>query len=141
MGSPIPKLVSVSTVVVPSIIAEWRERMKIRREKKTIRKTFGFVEKLWWRFMPGVTASVPWPTGMVAVDPQDEAYDWCAENAYQETFSADPNCHYRPWLEANVGRQGWDWNWRVSDIENNPLIIKFRRGKEQWATLAALKWS
>lgn len=132
-----PKLVSA---VKPSITSGLT---KIRREKMAVQKTFGFVEKLWWRFMPGATASVPWPTGMVAVDPQDEAYDWFAENAYQETFSADPNEHYRPWLEANVGRQGWDWNWRVScnDIENNPLIIKFRRGKEQWATLAALSWS
>ena len=39
--------------------------------------------------MPSVTINVKWPVDEV---------------------SADPNDHYRPWLQEHVGRQGWDWN-------------------------------
>lgn len=57
--------------------------------------------------------------------------------------SADPNDHYRPWLEDHVGRQGWDWNWdiKADDIVRNRLTIKFRKGKESRAVEAALMWS
>lgn len=102
-----------------------------------------FIETLWWRFMPGVTIKVKWPVGNVIVLPTDDGWDWTLGATRQEIFSADPNDHYRPWLEANVGRQGWDWNWRLTDndVAENILTIKFRRSKEQWATVAALRWS
>lgn len=102
-----------------------------------------FVEKLWWRWMPGVTIKVKWPVGNVIVLPTDDGFDWAVGTTPQEIFSADPNDHYRPWMEANVGQQGWDWNWRLTDndVAENILTIKFRRGREQWASVAALRWT
>ena len=102
-----------------------------------------FVEKLWWRWMPGVTIKVKWPVGNVIVLPTDDGFDWAVGTTPQEIFSADPNHHYRPWMESNVGRQGWDWNWRLidNDIAENVLSIKFRRGKESWASIVALRWA
>ena len=72
-----------------------------------------------WRYcMVGASISVAWPKD-------------------------DLEKKYRPWLEASVGRQGWDWSWelRESDVGNQSITICFRRGKTQWATLAALMWS
>ncbi len=56
---------------------------------------------------------------------------------------ADPNELYRPWLELHVGQQAIDWNWELadSDAANNRLTITFSKGKEKWATLAALMWA
>ena len=90
--------------------------------------------------MPGVTIKVKWPVGNVIVLPTDDGFDWAVGTTPQEIFSADPNDHYRPWLEANVGRQGWDWNWRIASTDGNILAIKFRRGREHWASVAALRW-
>ena len=93
-----------------------------------------FYEKIWWRFMPGVIISVAWPTGQVKVGygPEFEYID-----------SADPNDHYRPWMEKYVGKQGWDWNWGVcsKDVSENRLTIKIRRKHAKYATIAALWWT
>jgi hypothetical protein len=45
-------------------------------------------------------------------------------------------------MEANVGRQGWDWNWDVliQDGESR-VMIKFRKGKETEAMQAWIKWA
>lgn len=90
------------------------------------------IHKLWWRLMPGTVISVKWPVGPI---------DQMAFGKQLE--SADPNDHYRPWMEANVGTQCWDWDWDVvgNDIANNRLTVKFRRGKERYAIEAALRWS
>ena len=103
----------------------------------------GPIASLWWRFMPGVTIKVKWPVGNVIVLPTDDGWDWMLGTPRQEIFSADPNDHYRPWMEANVGRQGWDWNWRLTDndLAENILTIKFRRSKASLATIAALRWA
>jgi hypothetical protein len=92
-------------------------------------------EKLWWRFMPGVIINVPWPVGPVRVPNGD--------NAGMLTESADPNDHYRPWMEEHVGRQGWDWNWGLADRDatENRLTIKIRQKHAKYATIAALHWS
>lgn len=83
------------------------------------------VEELWWRFMPGARIIVPWPKGYV-----------------KGTYRADPNYHYRPWLEKTVGKQGWDWNWGLATHEpNDLLVIKFRRKHAKYATMAKLLWS
>ena len=91
--------------------------------------------------MPGEEIVVPWPTGEFVVG---------------DTLvsSADPNDFYRPWLEKNVGRQGWDWQWRhrivttmhspgYEDkmITDDKVVIKFRWGKERQAMLANLMWT
>ena len=105
----------------------------------------GFRDKLWWRFMPGVAINVKWPKGMIVAGPGPEDprwHDWGGA-AYITFESADPNDHYRPWMEKNVGKQGRDWNWGLAgnDTSENRLTIKFRKSKEQYATLAAIMWS
>jgi len=102
-------------------------------------------DKLWWRFIPGVVINVAWPTGMIVAGPGPEDprwHDWGGA-AYITFESADPNDHYRPWLEKHVGKQGWDWNWGMADRDatDNRLTIKFRQKHAQWATMAALMWS
>lgn len=65
------------------------------------------------------------------------------------THSTDPNDHWRPWLEANVGEQHheWDWDWvcdppglYYADGTASFVRITFGTGKEIWATLAMLKF-
>ena len=93
--------------------------------------------------MPGTIIKVKWPNGKVLVGPNSREFDGTVNEIPQYVQSADPNDHYRPWMEQHVGRQGWDWDWSMldSDITNNCLSIKFRRGKEKYATMALLKWS
>lgn len=102
-------------------------------------------EKLWWRFMPGVVINVAWPKGTITAGPGPEDprwHDWGGA-AYITYESADPNDHYRPWLEEHVGRQGWDWNWGMADRDatDNRLTIKIRQKYAKYATIAALRWA
>ena len=102
-----------------------------------------FYEKIWWRFMPGAVINVVWPTGQVKVGPshRDGYSGYGPEFEYID--SADPNDHYRPWMEKYVGKQGWDWNWGVcsNDVSDNRLTIKIRQKYAKYATIAALRWS
>jgi len=100
-------------------------------------------DKLWWRFMPGAVINVAWPTGQVKVGPgHRNGYSGYGPE-FEYVDSADPNDHYRPWMEEHVGKQGWDWNWGVSgnDVSENRLTIKIRRKHAKYATIAALRWS
>lgn len=101
-----------------------------------------FIHRIWWKLMPGTIIKVKWPKGKITVDHNDPR--WCdlGGAVWIEFESADPNDHYRPWMEANVGRQNWDWSWdmRDNDVAENVLSIKFRKGKEQYASMVALKW-
>jgi hypothetical protein len=102
-----------------------------------------FKHDLWWMLMPGMAIKARWPVGEVVVGP-DHPEGWAGIGEYYETIeSADPNDHYRPWLEQNVGHQGWDWNWKMmdDDVAMNRLTIKFRKGRERQAVEAALRWS
>lgn len=101
------------------------------------------IEKTWWRFMPGTIINVRWPTGPLVVDHNDPRWVDLGGAVWVSIDSADPNDHYRPWLEENVGRQGWDWNWGMAnnDASENRLTIKFRRGKEDCAMFATMRWS
>ena len=103
------------------------------------------IESVWWRWMPGVTFTVKWPRGVIVAGPGPEDprwHDWGGA-AYITFESADPNDHYRPWMEKNVGRQGWDWNWGLHDnnAAENRLTIKIRNKHAKWATMATLQWS
>ena len=91
-------------------------------------------EWIWWKIIPGQFVTVKWPTGWVVLheDP---------DGSKVSTDSADPNDHYRPWLEKAVGLQGIDWQWRLSPTSSGNLDIKFRKGKTKYATIAALMWS
>jgi hypothetical protein len=46
-------------------------------------------------------------------------------------------------MEANVGQQGWDWNWDVllNSDGSSRVLIKFRKGKESEAMAAWIKWA
>ena len=88
-------------------------------------------EWLFWKYGKGPTVTVRWPVGPIEeVDPVDG------------TISADPNDHYRPYLEKNVGKQNRDWVWGLRDnnAAENRLTIKFRKSKAKWATMAAILW-
>jgi hypothetical protein len=98
---------------------------------------------LWWKLMPGTTIKVKWPVGVILITEDDPRWNWTIGPSMYRVESADPNDHYRPWMEKNVGKQGWDWDWSMvdNDIAANQITIKFRRKKEQWATIALLRWS
>jgi hypothetical protein len=107
-----------------------------------IEKTRSLLTLFWWMYMPGVKVKLRWPKGTVVVGPNDSRwYDVGA--TWVEIESADPNDFYRPWLEQHVGRQGWDWDWRMedNDVGDNLLTVKLRRSKASAATALALKWS
>jgi len=88
--------------------------------------------------MPGKEIIVKWPKGWVQI-----MVDSKGRPITQEVDSADPNDHYRPWMESHVGKQGWDWDWGLNgnDVESNTLTIKFRIGKTKLATIAAMRWA
>lgn len=96
-----------------------------------------FREKLWWRFMPGVVINVKWPNGPVIKEFMDQY------RTDEQLLSADPNDHYRPWMETNVGQQKWDWDWGMAnnDVSDNRLTIKIRQKHSECAIIAKLMWS
>lgn len=83
----------------------------------SLRKIWG---DFWWKYVPGEKVRVRWPTP----DP------------------ADPNFHYRGWLERHVGRQriDWDWNLEDYDMSENKMTIKFRLGKTDSAVIVKMMW-
>ena len=92
-------------------------------------------EWLFWKYGSGPTITVKWPVGWVVLHVFPDGSQTSAE-------SADPNDHYRPWMEKNVGRQNRDWIWgmRGNNAAENRLTIKFRKSKAKWATMAAILW-
>lgn len=100
-------------------------------------------EQLWWRFIPGVIINVPWPKGKIIVNHDDPRWVDLGGAVWVELESADPNDHYRPWMEQHVGRQGWDWDWGMAnnDATENRLTIKIRQKHAKYATLAAVRWA
>jgi hypothetical protein len=119
----------------------WISERTIRQMARwEIHKRFGIKQALWWRFMPGTIIEVKWPNGWVVLDEQPDGSCVSAD-------SSDPNDHYRPWLEKNVGKQGWDWDWRVGhvtlydDHQSDTLLIKIRHKYRNTAIIAKLKWS
>jgi hypothetical protein len=62
---------------------------------------------------------------------------------YELVHSADPNDHYRPYLEKHVGKQGVDWNWGMAnrDATDNRLTIKVRQKHQKYATILSLMWN
>ena len=80
-----------------------------------------FKQRLYWKFMTGAVVNVPWPA---------------------DNVSADPNDHYRAWLETNIGKQGRDWQWDCHYTESGiyDLQIVVSRAKKQYASMIALMW-
>ncbi len=105
--------------------------------------TLNIMGQLWWRFVPGTVINVRWPVGQIKVGP-GHRQGWSGVGEYYEWVeSADPNDHYRPFLEKYVGRQGWDWDWGMADRDatDNRLTIKIRRKHNRYATILAIKWA
>jgi hypothetical protein len=95
--------------------------------------------------MPGTVINVRWPVGPIVAGPGPDDprwFDWGGA-AYITYDSADPNDHYRPFMEQNIGKQGWDWNWGMADQDatDNRLTIKIRRKHEKYATILAVMWA
>jgi hypothetical protein len=93
--------------------------------------------------MPGVVINVRWPRGEVRVGPSHRQ-GWSGVGEYFEYVeSADPNDHYRPFMETHIGRQGWDWNWGMGshDATEDRLTIKIRQRHSKYATIIAMMWS
>lgn len=106
---------------------------------KTLKKYF---EKIWWYFTPYMEISVRWPKGDVAVGYSDPRwYDCGASLVLIE--SADPNDHYRPFMEEWIGKQGRDWSWymRNTDVRDNRLTIRIREKHAVFATHIAIMWN
>lgn len=104
-----------------------------------IHKRFGFTQSMWWRWMPGVIAEVKWPRGWVVLH---EAED----GSKVSTESADPNDHYRPWLEKNIGKQGRDWDWKLGQVPTDntaqdTLLIKVRHKHADALMIFKLKYT
>lgn len=87
------------------------------------------------KYVPGVVIKVKWPVGWFEIKKNIDGSVISGE-------SADPNDHYRPWMEKHVGRQNIDWSWDIidNDASTNKLSIKFRKGKEKYASLAMIQW-
>lgn len=57
---------------------------------------------------------------------------------FMKAGDEEPNSHYRPWLEENVGEQGIDWDWRIASVSGDSLAIDFVDLEK--AVLFELKW-
>lgn len=102
-----------------------------------------FMNWIFWYLMPTVEIKLRWPVGEITVGPDDPGWDWTLGATYQSYMSADPNDHYRPWLEQNVGRQSWAWDWKIidNDASANCLTLRVRQDKAKYATMAAMRWA
>lgn len=98
---------------------------------------------IFWYLVPTVEFRLKWPVGTITVDHNHPKWDWTLGATLQEGFSADPNDHYRPWLEQNIGKQAWDWDWKMAgnDAADNMLTLRVRQDKAKYATIAALQWA
>ena len=101
-------------------------------------------QKLWWKFVPGVSFKVKWPRGEIIVNHEDPRWvDLGGAVWVNLGFSADPNDHYRCFLEKHVGQQGWHWNWGLADkdVIDDMLTIKIIKCRASWASYFAMRWS
>ena len=124
-----------------------RPMNEIDMAKWELNKRTGLRQALWWATVPGVEITLPWPTGWVVLHEDPDGSKVSAE-------SADPNDHYRPWLEKNIGKQGWDWEWKhiITDTMIAPgyeqemtakdrVLIKIRNKHKEAAMVMKLLYS
>lgn len=124
-----------------------RPMNEIDMAKWELNKRTGLKQALWWAAVPGVEITLPWPTGWVVLHEDPDGSKVSVE-------SADPNDHYRPWLEKNIGKQGWDWEWKhiITDTMITPgyeqemtakdrVLIKIRNKHKEAAMVMKLLYS
>ena len=105
---------------------------------------FSWLEKVWWYFVPWIEINVKWPVGYVSVDPEYPNPNWIDQGSESKIrHSADPNDHYRPFMEKWIGRQGPDWQWYLAnnDAAENRLTIRMRRKFAVYASHIAIMWN
>jgi hypothetical protein len=107
------------------------------------RRTANLWDNFWWKFIGHTEVDVRWPVGWAVLHENEDG-------SKVSTESADPNDHFRPWLEKNVGKQGRDWQWRIGSIaadNGNGTVgydtvrIKFAKKHAHFASIVALKWA
>lgn len=106
-------------------------------------------DRIYWRLVDYVEIDVKWPSGEIVVDHSDPRWTDLGGAVWIRFESADPNDHYRPFLEQWIGRQGWDWDWRLAwhgrNIEtgeqNGRLTIRMRKKHEIYASHISMMWS
>lgn len=103
-----------------------------------------WLTRMWWKFVPGVTITLPWPRGPVRVGPSHRL-GWSGIGEHFEYVdSADPNDHYRPWLEEHIGQQHWDWDWQWAQtsylpgrygarVQHDSVLIRVRKKHQEKA--------
>lgn len=105
-------------------------------------------DKIYWCLVDYIEIDVNWPSGVVVVS-HDHPRWYDVGAVWVEIDSADPNDHYRPFLEEWIGRQGWDWDWRLAwhgrNIETGEpegrLTIRMRKKHEIYASHIAMMWN
>lgn len=106
----------------------WKLRYKIWEQWYYFTRLVGRARhRVWWRIQGRSSCVVKWPTGWTEPD-----------HLGNQFLSSDPNDHYRAWLEANIGRQGWDWDWRPHE---GGVKIWYRPSQADRMVEAVLKWS
>ena len=106
------------------------EYQRLMAKQEITKRTANPIKNAVWRLRLKHQIIVDWPSGWTPTDRMGVSRN-----------SSDPNEWYREWLENNVGRQGWAWDWRYEILHpevRDMLIVKFR--KEEHAVLFALKW-
>ena len=119
---------SFAGVPRPPFVRNQEEYQKFMAKQEIKKRTANLVSVCQWRYWLRTEITVVWPRGWT---PQDHLGN--------SANSSDPNEWYREWLETNVGRQGWAWDWRIGNDGGDSLRIKFRKPID--ATMFALKWS
>ena len=84
------------------------------------------LKMLWWNFLPGYTIKMQWPIGWTTPD-----------HLGNQFYSNDPEDHWGRWLKDNVGKKGWDWDWKLS---HNMQDIDIRFRKKEGMILFSLQW-
>lgn len=103
-----------------------KDAQVIMAKQEIVARTLHPLKNIWWKWVPGTKITVAWPGGQPRLVPVPGGWSTSID-------SSDPNDHFREWLETNVGRQGWDWDWRLGPGIDD-LEIKFRLGRRQFAT-------
>lgn len=86
--------------------------------------------QFWWKYIPGQTVEVKWPRGYYPLDDIDNV----------DCETTDPNTAYRWYLEKHIGKQGWDWDWRIGSYQNDSLLIRVRTKHVDKLSLIVIKW-
>lgn len=109
----------------------------------------GILGDLRWRMLQGGEVFVKWPSGECEITSSHTRWGWMIDPTSPTSHtihSADPNDHYRPWLEANVGKQGRDWEWKIAPYKEgfyspgDRVLIRVRKSKRHALSAMALMW-